>query len=325
MIYLSFILPSYNVSQYLPEALEAIIKLPQDEVEAIIVNDGSKDNTLDVARSFEGKIKNLRIIDQANQGVCSARNNGLNAATGKYIIFFDADDVIVYDEFIKSFELLKSSELDILIGNGYYYIDGKIQDPFSKDNFKKNLGVVSGPQYYLETSKRKEYNQYSELFLIKREFLLTNNIRYTLGIVHEDKEFAAKCFSRAKSVLYTGHHYVLYRQHSSSLSNVKGRQYSPSGIEAYRIVISNLAELYRKSNDSEEKRVLDQTIAECFVIIYRRIPSMRKKKVPEVKNYTWNYINALGAFELLSFKNKMFVLGRRFKAFIRTSPLIPLF
>lgn len=317
MIYLSFILPSYNVSQYLPEALKAIIKLPQNDIEVIIVNDGSKDTTLDVAKSFEGKIKNLKIIDQPNQGVCAARNNGLRAATGKYVNFFDADDIIVYEEFIKSFELLKSHDHDIFIGNGYYYLDGKIQDKFSKDNFKKNLGVVSGPQYYLETSKRKEYNQYSELFLIKREFLLTNNIRYTVGIVHEDKEFAAKCFSRAKSVLYTGHYYVLYRQHSSSLSNVKGRHYSPSGIEAYRIVISNLAELYRKSNDSEEKRVLDQIIAECFAIIYRRIPSMKKKKVPEVKNYTWNYINTSKAFELLSLKSKMHVLGKRFKAFIR--------
>lgn len=317
MIYLSIIIPSFNVSEYLPEALKTLTRLPQREIEVIIINDGSTDNTLSVAKTFKGRIENLKIIDQVNQGVCAARNNGLEKAAGKYVLFFDADDIIIYDEFIKSFELLKSIDHDIIIGNGYYYIDGKIQDPFSKDEFKKNLGVVSGPQYYLETSRRKEYNQYSELFLIRKEFLLTNNIRYTLGIVHEDKEFAAKCFSRAKSVLYTGHHYVLYRQHSSSLSNVKGRHYSPSGIEAYRIVISNLAQLYRKSDDSGEKSVLDQIIAECFAIIYRRIPSMRKKKVPEVKNYTWDYINASGAFELLSLKNKMFVLGRRFKAFIR--------
>lgn len=317
MINLTIIIPAYNAAPYLPEMMNTCIRLPQDEFELIIVNDGSQDNTLEVAKSFEGKIKNLRVIDQVNQGVCAARNNGLKQATGKYVIFYDADDLIVFDQFIKSFHLLEKSNCDILIGNGHYYVNGQVKDPFSKDNFKKNLGVVSGPQYYLETSKRKEYNQYSELFLIKREFLLTNNIRYTVGIVHEDKEFAAKCFSRAKSVFYTGHHYVLYRQHSSSLSNVKGRQYSPSGIEAYRIVISNLAELYRKSNDSEEKRVLDQIIAECFAIIYRRIPSMRKKKVPEVKNYTWNYINTSKAFEILSLKSKMHVLGKRFKAFIR--------
>lgn len=317
MINLTIIIPAFNAASYLAEILDTSARLPQNEFEIIIVNDGSVDNTLAVAKSFEGKIQNLKIIDQVNQGVCAARNNGLKQAIGKYVIFYDADDLMVFDEFIKSFHLLENCEYDILIGNGHYYVDGKVEDPFSKDDFKKTLGVVSGPQYYLETSKRKEYNQYSELFLIKREFLLTNNIHYTLGIVHEDKEFAARCFSRAKSVLYTGHHYVLYRQHSSSLSNVKGRHYSPSGIEAYRIVISNLSELYRKSDDSGEKSVLDQIMAECFAIIYRRIPSMRKKKVPEVKKYTWDYINASGAFELLSFKNKMFVLGRRFKASFR--------
>src|SRR5690606_6571777 len=120
---------------------------------------------------------------------------------------------------------------------------------------------------------------------------------YTVGINHEDKEFVGRCFSRAKSVLYTGLYFILYRQHSESMSRSPERR-SIKSIEDYRTVIKNLSNLHRQSSDLGEQTVLEKLIAESFAVIFRRIQDLKKKNV-NVNHYTWKLINQDEAFELL--------------------------
>lgn len=317
MIYVSFILPSYNVAPFIGEALASLSSLPEDEIEVIVVNDGSTDNTLEIAKSYEGRIKNLKIINQRNQKLCIARNNGFLQATGKYIHFFDSDDIIDPIEFEKLYQEAKKQEWDIIAGNGHIYKDGQKIEPITLDHFKSKLGIVTGPEYFHYTNSKKEYAQFCWLFLLKRDFLIKNNIKFTDGIKHEDKEFAAKCFARAQTVKYLSAHFLLYRQRNTSISHEPKRYYSPESIEDYKTVIANLSDWHQKSNDEGEKSVLNRAIAECFATIYRRIPLMKKHKIPEVKKYNWNYINSSNSFHFLTLKNKMLVLEKRFKAFIR--------
>lgn len=317
MIYVSFILPAYNVAHFISEAISSLMELPENEIEVIVVNDGSTDNTLEVVKGYEGKIKNLKIIDQKNRKLCIARNNGFLQATGKYIHFFDSDDIIEVSEFKKVYQEAKTQDWDIIAGNAFFYKDGQKKGPVTQDHFKSQLGVVNGPEYFHFTNKKKEYAQFCWLFLIKRDFLTKNEIKFTEGIKHEDKEFAAKCFARARTVKYIPAHFVLYRQRSTSISYEPTRYYSPESVEDYKTVISNLSDWYLKSNDESEKSVLNRAIAECFATIYRRIPLMKKHKIPEVKKYNWNYINSSNSFHFLTLKNKMLVLEKRFKAFIR--------
>src|SRR5690554_3528206 len=219
MIYLSFILPCYNIAEYLPDCLDSLLKLPQDEIEVIIVNDGSTDNTLEVAQSYIGKIQNFKIHDQLNQKICTARNNGYRLATGKYVHFFDPDDIIDTDEFASIFNELKQYDWDIVVGNGHYYKEGKRIRQITPDHERRKLGIVTGPEYFHFAHKSKEYTQFCWLYILKRDFLLQNNIMFTDGIKHEDKEFSAKCFARAKSVKYIPANFILYRQRSTSVSH----------------------------------------------------------------------------------------------------------
>lgn len=87
----SIIVPCYNQAAYLPAAIESIIAQTYKNLEIIVVNDGSKDNTDEVAQRYEAVI----YLEQVNQGVSTARNNGLKIAKGKYIIFLDSDDVLL--------------------------------------------------------------------------------------------------------------------------------------------------------------------------------------------------------------------------------------
>lgn len=94
----SIIIPAYNVEKYIPRTLESIKSQTFKDIEVIVINDGSTDNTLTIVKNF---LKNVdfsyKIITQKNQGVSAARNRGIKEAKGKYICFLDGDDF--YDSF----------------------------------------------------------------------------------------------------------------------------------------------------------------------------------------------------------------------------------
>ena len=91
----SVIVPAYNAEATLPETLEALVAEGYEAKEIIVVNDGSRDATLTVARSFAARYSQVRCIDQPNGGVCRARNHGIAEANGKYILPVDADDILL--------------------------------------------------------------------------------------------------------------------------------------------------------------------------------------------------------------------------------------
>ena len=89
---ISIIIPVYNVEKYLDECLNSAANQTFENIEIICVNDGSTDGSLEILESHASKDKRIRIISQENKGVSSARNEGLDAARGKYIYFMDSDD-----------------------------------------------------------------------------------------------------------------------------------------------------------------------------------------------------------------------------------------
>lgn len=91
----SIIIPAYNASLFLGETLEAIMKDTYPSIEIIVVNDGSEDETLDIASSYAIKDSRIIVINQKNGGVCRARNHGIEKASGKYILPIDADDILL--------------------------------------------------------------------------------------------------------------------------------------------------------------------------------------------------------------------------------------
>lgn len=91
---ISIIIPCYNSERFIAPTVEMLIRQNISDCELILVNDGSKDNTLSILQQYEATYENIRVIDQPNQGVSVARNNGMLAARGKYIYFWDSDDTL---------------------------------------------------------------------------------------------------------------------------------------------------------------------------------------------------------------------------------------
>lgn len=91
---ISIIIPCYNSEGFIAATINMLLQQDISECELILVNDGSKDNTLSILRQYETLHENIRVIDQLNQGVSVARNVGMLAAQGKYIYFLDSDDTL---------------------------------------------------------------------------------------------------------------------------------------------------------------------------------------------------------------------------------------
>lgn len=115
MAILSIIVPVYNVEQYLPRCIDSILEQTFQNFELILVDDGSKDKSGEICDEFAKKDNRIIVIHQENKGVNTARNAGLDIATGSYITFVDSDDWIQPDSYCKSIGLMETNrDIDLL-------------------------------------------------------------------------------------------------------------------------------------------------------------------------------------------------------------------
>jgi glycosyltransferase involved in cell wall biosynthesis len=110
----SVVVPSYNAGRYLAETLQSVADQKYQHWEAIVVDDGSNDNTSAIAASFVEKDSRFRLFRQANSGVSAARNNGFHCSAGKYVAFLDADDVWLEDNLSAKVDLLQRSSYGLV-------------------------------------------------------------------------------------------------------------------------------------------------------------------------------------------------------------------
>ena len=113
---ISVVIPAYNVEKYVRECLDSILRQTFRNFEVIIVNDGSKDNTLEILREYESKYPEMiRVINQENGGQSNARNNAFQYVRGDYITYIDADDYIWDDYLEKLYYCAKKNAADLVI------------------------------------------------------------------------------------------------------------------------------------------------------------------------------------------------------------------
>ena len=114
----SILIPVYNISQFLPRCLDSCINQTLKDIEIVCVNDGSKDNSLDILKEYAKKDERIKIVDKPNGGLPSARNAGLDAATGEYVMFCDGDDWIKEESCEYLYSLAKKHDANVVIFGG---------------------------------------------------------------------------------------------------------------------------------------------------------------------------------------------------------------
>lgn len=213
---LSLILPVYNVEAYLGKCLDSCIdqNLSTSDYEIILVIDGSTDHSIDVAKSFQAKHENIKILFQENQGQSTARNNGLKHATGEYIWFIDSDDYIPQNILSEILTQLKSNELDILYFDWREISEnGKEIPPFAPHLHSRDSSVMQGTSFM---EKVLNNYLYTCCFAYSRTFLTKNNLFFTDGMYYEDTDFSLRCLPKAKRVKLYNKICYNYLQHGGS-------------------------------------------------------------------------------------------------------------
>lgn len=191
---LSIVIPVYNVEKYIEKCLLSCIDqdIPASEYEIIVVNDGTPDNSMEIVRTIAENYSNIRILEQQNQGLSAARNNGFAIAKGEYVWFVDSDDWIEKD-CLKRITSLLTDNIDIL----------QLQYLLAYDNSDLNMncitqieGVVSG----VEQTLRGGLPAPAQFAVYRSEFLRQNGLSFVRGIYHEDSEFKPRAVYLAKKI-----------------------------------------------------------------------------------------------------------------------------
>lgn len=144
---ISIIVPTYNVEKYIRTCIESILAQTYRNVEVIIVNDGSTDQSLAVISDLICSHHNVKVINQKNQGLSVARNTGIDVATGKYITFVDADDKIMPGFVSSLYQIADKTGADIVRGS-FRDFNGNIPKDWAPDfNVPTNCGTIVLDQF----------------------------------------------------------------------------------------------------------------------------------------------------------------------------------
>lgn len=184
-IKVSIIIPVYNSEKYLRQCLDSVVKQTLKDIEIIVINDGSTDNTLKIIQEYATKYKNIKIIDKQNEGCYKARNIGLETATGEYIAFLDSDDYIESNIYEKLYLKAKQTNADIVSSN--YYIS---------QNNKLKVVDFSSSAKLLEKSNNKVIGAKNIILdaiiwnrIFKRQMLVEKQITFHSDIYMADDAF----------------------------------------------------------------------------------------------------------------------------------------
>lgn len=206
---LSFIIPVYNAESYIKRCLTSIIPVLSPEIEAIIVDDGSTDNTPSILHELSQKYPHLQVIRQENQGQSVARNVGLEMASGEYIWFLDADDYIDISHLQLLIDTIQTRRNDLIV-------IGRIEEYGQTSKQTQHLWEATydtGLEYFQHTIQKGAYRTQPWDKIVKRSLLIQNHIYFEPHRMFEDMIHGLQIVIESQKTrllpIYP-YHYVLY-------------------------------------------------------------------------------------------------------------------
>lgn len=298
---LSIIVPVYNVADYLAKCLDSLITqdLPQDEYEVIVVNDGSTDNSREIANYYAEKYSNIILINQTNKGLSEARNTGVQNAKGEYVQFVDSDD---YLEFNVLGGLLKQIEADKLEVLRFKYQNVRINtegeyeifQPYKQSNFLFD-DYSSLPTCGVDfLNKRFGTACYAVMFIIRRTLL--DNCTFKSGIYFEDTEWTPRMLIKACRVASTDNIVYNYLMREGSITKAVNKDKKRKVLEdKIKLVDSLLKYQQNVSDNSWFKGMIATTIISIIGCIAADFYNERRDylcRLKELNVYPLSYYHA---------------------------------
>ncbi len=307
---LSIIVPCYNGSKYISRTLDSLVNQTLNDIEIIVINDGSTDNSLEIINSYKERYPDIiNVHNQKNMGIAATRNVGLDLVSGEYFGFLDSDDYTSFDMFEKMYQKAKENDYEVVVSNfTWIYPDGERLE-------------VEGPY---KPGKDMMINLFAVLWnkIYKTSFIKKTGIRFPDGNRYEDACFLYCLASNISKIGFVDESFVKYVQVSTSITHTNNDQVknmitvfniiydyyvSTNRFEEYKDELEYihikffLGNSFLRSSLIEDKEDRTNTILLGWDLLNNKFPYWYKNK----------YIKTLGGF-----KNRYFSVVRRWNIMI---------
>lgn len=212
---ISIIVPAYNIEKYIEKCVYSIVNQSHKNIEIVIVDDGSTDETGNICDKLAKIDDRIKVIHQKNQGLSAARNNGIKAANGEYISLIDGDDV-VEKGFLKNMSSTMCKGVDVVI-SGYKTVN---ENGDILSVIKNEKVVTSGKETTIRLlTQQEDFFVIAWNKLYRKSLFDENNIWYPAGRIHEDNLTTYKLLSKANRVAVIDSANYLYTKRAGSITN----------------------------------------------------------------------------------------------------------
>ena len=253
----SIIVPVFKVEAYLDKCVQSLINQTYRNIEIILVDDGSPDRCGEMCDAYARVDSRIKVIHQKNGGLSDARNTGIHAASGEYLMFVDSDDYITEDTCQSMLPYTQEGN-EILIGEGVSMgANKRLSHGYTSE-------CVSGKTYLKLALQGGSMPMAAWLYVYNRAFLQRNDLLFKCGILHEDEQFTPRAFLVADRVKETGVNFYRYQIREGSITT--GKDFRKNGRDLFETCLE-LKALYEKLEDAELRNILLDSLVVKYLSI----------------------------------------------------------
>ena len=255
---ISVIIPIYNVQEYLPKCIESVLQQTYHNLEIILVDDGSPDKCGKICEAYAKKDNRIRVIHKKNEGVSSARNTGLEYASGEYISFIDSDDWITKNAYQVLYQGMKRYDADCAVGKCIHVIDKKgtlrpqkspaqaVRCETPEETIKNTL--LTGSAIWNRLYKRKIFEK----------------LRFPADRINDDEFIALRAYAKCNKIVFLNQDTYYYRIRKNSITT---SHFSLRNMDYYYNSAENLTFIKKKKPELTECAEFKyfKTMLYCYV------------------------------------------------------------
>lgn len=257
----SIIVPVYKVEEYLEQCVRSLTGQTFSDIEIILVDDGSPDRCGEMCDAYASRDQRIQVIHKENGGQADARNVGIEAATGEYIVFVDSDDYLSEDALEKLLPYAKRN-CDIIVMDGICEDGEKRVEHYVGDHDR----IFTGPEYLKAAFHSGSMPMANWLYIYRRGFLQEEELRYLCGVVHEDDHFVSRAFLRARRVVDSGvkeYHYIIREDSTTTHKDLR-----KNGRDIYTVCL-DLTRVFHAIEDRELKDLMMDSLVVKYLHIFQ--------------------------------------------------------
>ena len=270
----SIVIPAFNAEKYIQETLDSVVNQTWDNIEIFVIDDGSKDRTVELARNYESA--KLKVLTQPNSGACVARNKGLNLSKGRFIQYLDADDVLSTDKIESQVEVLIRNPGYVGISPSVHFMDG---EDYHKIKPREESAWIFDQDDPVEFLVRL-YGGYGQRWMVQTSAWLTPiDIARMAGpwderlLLDQDGEYFARVVLASKGIRTTGG--INYYRRFVGGSNISSRYNKKANLESALLALNSKASyLGARTNSQAYRQAMSTLYQEIAINAYPNFPDL---------------------------------------------------